>query len=170
MKVLNLQCQHQHNFEGWFASEDDYQSQRAQDLVSCPLCGNHDISKMLSAPRLNLSTSRSERVSEAPSEERALATVPAAAPAVTMPADMQAAWMHMVQHVMAHTEDVGTQFAHTEDVGTQFADEARKMHYGETEERGIRGRVSVDETQALLEEGIHVMPLPLPEALKGPVH
>jgi len=60
--------------------------------------------------------------------------------------------------------------AHSEDVGTQFADEARKMHYGETEERGIRGRVSVDETQALLEEGIHVMPLPLPEALKGPVH
>jgi hypothetical protein len=55
-------------------------------------------------------------------------------------------------------------------VGAQFADEARKMHYGETEERGIRGRVSADETQALLEEGIHVMPLPLPEALKGPVH
>jgi hypothetical protein len=160
MKVLNLQCQHQHNFEGWFASEDDFQSQRAQDLVSCPLCGNHDISKMLSAPRLNLSTSRSKHVSEAPSEERALATVPAAASEVTMPADMQAAWMHMVQHVMAHTEDVGA----------QFADEARKMHYGETEERGIRGRVSVDETHALLEEGIHVMPLPLPEALKGPVH
>ena len=160
MKVLNLQCQHQHVFEGWFASEDDYQSQRAQQIVACPLCGNHDISKMLSAPRLNLITSRSERVSEAASEERMVSTVPAAAPAVTMPADMQAAWMHMVQQVLAHTEDVGT----------QFANEARKMHYGETEERGIRGRVTVDETQALLEEGIHVMPLPLPEALKGPVH
>ena len=160
MKVLNLQCQHQHVFEGWFASEDDYQTQRAQQLVACPLCGNHEISKMLSAPRLNLHTTRSEPVAKAPSEERALATVPTAAPAVTMPAEMQDAWMKMVQHVMAHTEDVGT----------QFADEARKMHYGETEERGIRGRVSVDENQALLEEGIHVMPLPLPEALKGSVH
>jgi hypothetical protein len=160
MKVLDLQCQHGHAFEGWCGSEGDFQAQLARGLVECPLCGDREVTKLLSAPRLNLSTSRSERVIEAPSEERALATVPAAAPAVTMPADMQAAWMHMVQHVMAHTEDVGT----------QFADEARKMHYGETEERGIRGRVSVDETQALLEEGIHVMPLPLPEALKGPVH
>ena len=73
---------------------------------------------------------------------------------------MQAAWLQMVQHVMAHTEDVGA----------QFADEARKMHYGEAEERGIRGQVSAQETQALLEEGISVMPLPLPAALKGPVH
>lgn len=129
-------------------------------MVECPMCGNQDISKMLSAPRLNLHTSRAETIADIPSEERALATVPEAAPAVTMPADMQAAWMQMVQHVLAHTEDVGA----------QFADEARKMHYGETEERGIRGRVSADETQALLEEGINVMPLPLPEALKGPVH
>jgi hypothetical protein len=160
MKVLNLQCQHQHVFEGWFASEDDYQTQRAQELVACPLCGNQEIQKMLSAPRLNLHTSRAEPIAATASEERALATVPEAAPAVTMPVEMQAAWMKMVQHVMAHTEDVGS----------QFADEARKMHYGETEERGIRGRVSADETQALLEEGINVMPLPLPEALKGPVH
>ena len=57
----------------------------------------------------------------------------------------------------------------TEDVGSRFAEEARKIHYGETEERGIRGQASREETEALLEEGIAVMPLPLPEGLKGPL-
>lgn len=91
--------------------------------------------------------------------EHAVSVPDVAAPAV-MPPEMQAAWLKMVQHVMSNTEDVGA----------QFADEARKMHYGEAEERGIRGQVSAQETQALLEEGISVMPLPLPAALKGSVH
>lgn len=161
MKVLNLQCQHQHVFEGWFASEDDYQSQQASQLIECPICADKHISKMPSAPRLNLSTSRadieSDAVSTSPSEP---ANLPAVAAPAAMPAEMQAAWLNMVQHVMAHTEDVGT----------QFADEARKMHYGEAQERGIRGQVSAQETQDLLEEGISVMPLPIPAALKGSVH
>ena len=56
--------------------------------------------------------------------------------------------------------------AKTEDVGDRFADEARKMHYGETEERGIRGQATREQTEALLDEGIPVMPLPIPAALK----
>lgn len=147
-------------FEGWFASEDDYQSQRAKQLVQCPMCGDEHISKMLSAPRLNLSTSRSDTGTELVSVPENAVSVPATAAPVSMPPEMQAAWLQMVQHVMAHTEDVGA----------QFADEARKMHYGEAEERGIRGQVSSQETQALLEEGISVLPLPLPAALKGSVH
>jgi hypothetical protein len=70
---------------------------------------------------------------------------------------VQEAWMKMVKHVIANTEDVGQ----------NFAEEARKMHYGESEERNIRGQASVEETQDLLEEGIEVMPLPVPDALKG---
>ena len=54
MKVLNLQCGHSHSFEGWFASEDDFQDQLGRGLVECPLCGDTSVSKMLSAPRLNL--------------------------------------------------------------------------------------------------------------------
>jgi hypothetical protein len=69
----------------------------------------------------------------------------------------QEAWMKMVKHVIANTEDVGQ----------NFAEEARKMHYGESEERNIRGQASMEETQDLLEEGIEVMPLPVPDALKG---
>ncbi len=158
MKVLDLQCQHQHVFEGWFASEDDFQTQRAKQMVQCPLCGDEHISKMLSAPRLNLMTSRADMVTDVNPVPESAVSVPASATA-GMPPEMQAAWLQMVQHVMAHTEDVGP----------QFADEARKMHYGEAQERGIRGQVSVQETQALLEEGISVMPLPLPAAIKGPV-
>jgi hypothetical protein len=94
----------------------------------------------------------------------ALAHNPAAVPIPTEVANMsaaqlQAAWMQMVKHVVANTEDVGA----------QFSEEARKMHYGETEQRNIRGQATPEETQELLEEGIQVMPLPLPESLKGPL-
>lgn len=162
MKVLNLQCQHQHQFEGWFASEDDYQTQRARDLVECPVCGDNTIQKLLSAPRLNLLTSRLEPQpiqTEPVAASHDLVPMTDAAP-VPMPHEAQLAWLKMVQHVMANTEDVGN----------GFAEEARKMHYGETEERNIRGQVSLEETHSLLEEGIPVMPLPLPAALKGSVH
>ncbi len=150
MKVLNLQCSHGHAFEGWFASHDDYASQRERGLVSCPLCNDAEVTKMPSAPRLNLSQ-------DAP----AAAPVPAAVQDVAQmtPQHLQAAWMKMVRHVMANTEDVGG----------KFAEEARKIHYGETENRNIRGQASREETESLLEEGIPVMPLPIPKALKEPL-
>ncbi|RFO98288.1 hypothetical protein DIC66_06155 [Rhodoferax lacus] len=61
MKVLDLQCAQNHTFEGWFASEDDFVSQCARALVQCPLCGDASVHKKLSAPRLNLNTSRQDR-------------------------------------------------------------------------------------------------------------
>ena len=70
---------------------------------------------------------------------------------------VQEAWVNMVKHVMANTEDVGQ----------NFAEEARKMHYGESEERNIRGQASIEETKDLREEGIEVLPLPVPESMKG---
>ena len=157
MKVLNLQCQHQHLFEGWFASEDDYQSQRSRDLVECPVCGDNTILKMLSAPRLNLLTSRLHATPIQAPEDAGEVPV-AATPEAGLPATLesQAAWLHMVQHVIANTEDVGQ----------GFAEEARKMHYGESQVRGIRGHASADETAALQDEGIEVMPFMLPQALK----
>lgn len=144
MKVLNLQCSHRHAFEGWFASEDEFQSQLGRGLVECPLCGDNGITKMLSAPRLNLGAAEPQARQEV----------------VSMPdASLQAAWLKMVRHVLANTEDVGE----------RFAEEARSIHYGETEQRGIRGQASREETEALLEEGIGVLPLPIPKALKGPL-
>ncbi|WBY01482.1 DUF1178 family protein [Ramlibacter tataouinensis] len=145
MKVLNLQCSHRHAFEGWFGSEDDFQGQLERGLVECPMCGDTAVAKMPSAPRLNLGA----QPDASPRQEAA--AVPEA--------EMQKAWLKMVRHVMSHTEDVGE----------RFAEEARRIHYGESEERGIRGQASREETQALLEEGIGVLPLPIPKALKGPV-
>lgn len=145
MKVLNLQCSHQHVFEGWFASEDAFQQQLQAGQVECPFCGETAVTKKLSAPRLNLGASRAE-----PKQEM-----------VAMPeASLQAAWLKMARHVLANTEDVGS----------RFPEEARRIHYGESEERGIRGQASPTEARALAEEGIGVLPLPLPKALKEPLH
>lgn len=148
MKVLDLQCGQQHVFEGWFASEEDFAAQCARGLVECPVCGDAQITKKLSAPRLNLGHSREQAVT---------AAMPA--PSSDASAELQAAWLALARKVLANTDDVGD----------QFAEEARRIHYGEAAERGIRGRASPEQTQELLEEGIAVMPLPLPDALKGPL-
>jgi hypothetical protein len=178
MKVLDLQCQHAHSFEGWFGSEDDFQSQLVRGLVECPLCGDATITKKLSAPRLNLSGSREVAVAHQATDSvagRALSTEAGNSESSNGPAkdqtkdpvmqamlqdpQFQAAYLHMARKIMANTEDVGN----------QFAEEARKIHYGEAKERGIRGQASHDERMELLEEGIDVMPLPLPKALKEPL-
>lgn len=154
MKVLNLQCDARHVFEGWFASEDDFAGQLERGLIECPVCGIRAVHKLPSAPRLNLGGAR-----------EAQPPAPAPAPQATMvdggtERALQAAWLQVARRIVAQTEDVGE----------RFAEEARRMHYGEAEERGIRGRASREETEALLEEGIAVMPLPLPDGLEGPVH
>lgn len=145
MKVLDLQCTHGHVFEGWFASEGDFVAQCEQALVQCPVCGDPSVAKKLSAPRLNLAAGRStEDVQQA-----------AMVPASTDQA-LAAAWLAVARQIVASTTDVGG----------RFAEEARKMHYRETEERSIRGTTTADEARALLEEGIEVLPLVLPAALK----
>lgn len=149
MKVLDLHCGSQHVFEGWFASEEDFAGQHSRGLVACPMCGDTRITKKLSAPRLNLGHAR--EAPEAPGQ--AVATVAAAAPDTSL----QSAWMALARRVLANTEDVGA----------RFSEEARRIHYGESEQRGIRGQATPAETEALLEEGIAVMPLALPDALKG---
>ncbi|MDO9286966.1 MAG: DUF1178 family protein [Aquabacterium sp.] len=156
MKVLNLRCAHDHGFEGWFASETDFVDQNARGVVECPMCGNQQVTRLPSAPRLNLSGARE------PATPDAVAPSAPAAAAVAEPsaAQMQAMWLRAVQQVLKTTEDVGE----------RFPEEARRIHYGETAQRGIRGQASVEERAALAEEGIEVMPLPLPANLKGSSH
>lgn len=146
MKVLNLRCSNDHRFEGWFASSDDFLSQGERGLVACPMCNDSSIVRLPSAPRLNVSKQR-EVVAGEPS-----AVVP-------MQAQMQAHWLRAVRHMMKNTEDVGD----------RFPEEARRIHYGESEERGIRGRASPEDANALREEGIEVVAVALPEPLKGPL-
>jgi hypothetical protein len=166
MKVLDLQCRQGHSFEGWFGSQDDYDAQRARGLVTCPMCNDSEVTKMLSAPRLNLGHGvpppvHSLEAAPASASDRGAALPAPATSSTELPSlvQMQAAVMSMVRHVIANTEDVGK----------QFAEEARKIHYGETQERNIRGQATREETEALLDEGIDVMALPVPESLKGPL-
>jgi hypothetical protein len=143
MKVIDLRCGSGHRFEGWFAGDEDFLDQNGRGLIECPLCADKVIVRMPSAPRLNFGAAESS------------SAAPAAA--ADAPSALQTRWMQMVRHVLAHTEDVGE----------RFADEARRIHYGETAERGIRGQASAEEREALREEGIEVHPLPIPEGLKG---
>ena len=154
MKVLNLRCANGHGFEGWFGSEDDYMDQNGRGAVECPLCADKLIVRLPSAPRLNLSGAREPAAPATPAAS--------AAPAVqaeARPADLQAAWLQTVRELMARTEDVGE----------RFATEARRIHYGETPNRGIRGQATAEERAALQDEGIETVTVPLPAALKGPV-
>ena len=144
MKVLDLRCGNDHRFEGWFDSEDDFQSQDSRGLVQCPVCADGQVMRMPSAPRLNVANLRSEAVS---------------APVPDVQTVMQTQWMRAVRHMMANTEDVGE----------RFPEEARRIHYGEIEDRGIRGQASREAADALREEGIEVFSLPVPPALKGPI-
>ena len=143
MKVLDLQCDHGHAFEGWFGSEEDFLAQCEKSMVQCPVCGDVSIVKKLSAPRLNLSGSR------APSDDIQQNQLSANADSV-----LAAAWFALARQVVANTTDVGN----------RFADEARKMHYQEADERAIRGTTTRDEALSLMEEGIDVVPFVLPEA------
>ncbi|KVN96323.1 hypothetical protein WJ70_10710 [Burkholderia ubonensis] len=136
MKVLDLQCPHGHRFEGWFASADEFEAQLSRKLVECPECGATEVSRMPSAPRLNLSGGTQAK----PADPRAL----------------QAQVMRALREVLEKTENVGE----------RFAEEARRIHYNEAPVRSIRGVTTPEDAQALVEEGIDVMPLPIPGALK----
>ncbi len=146
MKVLDLQCAHQHVFEGWFASDDDWRQQLDAGLLVCPVCGDPDVHKMLSAPRLNLA--RAKEPDPVPAKPSSGADV--AAP------QWQGELLRALRDVMARTEDVGE----------RFADEARAMHHGDIEQRSIRGRTTPEVARELVEEGIEVMPLPALPVLK----
>lgn len=164
MKVLDLLCSSQHGFEGWFGSEVDFQDQLARGLVQCPICGDAAITKRLSAPRLNLGA-------EAPSYPNLdRSNLPVAKgdtgatssePVIRAENKQEAVqvWLEMTKQLLANTDDVGN----------QFAEEARRIHYGEAKERSIRGHATPDERDALLDEGISVLPFLIPEALKKPL-
>ena len=149
MKVFNLSCEFDHTFEGWFGSADDYQQQLDNQQLTCPMCNSANIRRLPSAARLNLSASSS---SDAPKKDQQNMLAPTAA-------QMQQMWLKMANHIKANTEDVGE----------RFADEARAIHYQEAPERGIRGKASFEEAEELADEGIEVLPLPLPVSTDEPI-
>jgi hypothetical protein len=136
---FSLICGQGHGFEGWFASSDAYEKQRAAGTLACPVCGAVDVDKRLMAPAV--ATGRREP--------------PMRVAAHTSPEPDQ---MAMLRQIRKHLTE------NAEYVGPRFAEEARRIHYEESEKRGIYGEASVEDVRLLHEEGIEFHPLPvLPE-------
>jgi len=143
VKVFDLSCDSDHVFEGWFSSQEQFEEQLLERNIGCPLCASNLIRRLPSAPRLNLGAQQE--------------TLRAAPPSATQ---VQAMLVRAARQIMANTEDVGE----------RFAEEARKIHYKEVPERGIRGVATRDEAQALTEEGVRVVAVPFAEMAKEPLH
>jgi len=139
MIVFELICPKNHRFEGWFGSSEDFDGQKQRGLLSCPSCGDAGIEKLLTAKI------RKMEPPPKPAKPSKSSSLPVAAPS-------QAQLHQLIDHVLKTTEDVGN----------QFADEARRMHREEVPSRGIRGTASAAETEDLLDEGVPIMPLPIP--------
>jgi hypothetical protein len=147
MIVFELICEEAHRFEGWFASAEEYERQEAASLLSCPVCASSEVRKLPSA-----------RI------RKAAALSPVGVPRATPPSAEPGAGAKEVT-LASVIEQI---LANTEDVGRRFPEEARKIHYEEVPRRAIRGIATRDETMDLAEEGIAVVPLPIPS--RGDLH
>jgi hypothetical protein len=132
----SLHCDNAHEFEGWFSESADFDRQVASGFLTCPVCNSAAVSKILMAP--SVSTARKKDQMQT----------------VAMDAMRREAFLKL-------KEAVTTIRANAEDVGERFPEEARKIHYGEADARGIIGQTTLDEAQALLEEGIEIAALPV---------
>ncbi len=172
MIVFELACAHDHRFEGWFASGEEYARQRAGGLVSCPMCGDGEIGRVPSArvsvPKGGRRSGSKARANAAAASTAASASNSASvrhegdsgnAPSATQgPGSGDATMMAGVPaEVIAKLREI---VKHTENVGARFPEEARKIHYEETPPRAIRGQASPEEAQALNDEGIEFSSVP----------
>ena len=148
MIVFNLQCHKGHGFESWFKDGAAFERQSKRKLVECPSCGSVKVEKALMAPRLSgTKKSRKNAVAAVPAQAvAAMGSDPAVAKAVELQKELA--------KLRAHVEK---NFEH---VGDKFAEEARKIHYGETEHRDIYGEATPDEAKELAEEGVEVARIP----------
>ena len=132
---FSLTCEREHEFEAWFRNNDDFDRQKKRGFVECPHCGSAKVEKALMAPAV--STARRQ-------EKMALAMN-----------DMQ-------KKAMAEMKALSEKLRENADyVGDKFAEEARKIHFGETEARGIYGEATLDEAKSLAEDGVGFMPIPV---------
>lgn len=154
-------CELAHEFEGWFRNSEDFDRQCALRLVTCPHCGSANVHKQLMAPSVATSRSREARQAQPEVSEASASPAPAAPPPAVQQASAllaaNPAYRDMLEGLRKIRQKV---IESSEDVGSSFAEEARKIHYGESEERNIYGRTSPQDAMELIEEGIAVLPLP----------
>ena len=148
-----LACEKGHAFESWFQDSAAYDKQAKGGLVNCPHCGSAKVEKAIMAPRLAGSRKGAASI-EAPAEVLAAAPAPAKAP-VAMISPQEQEFRSKLKELRDHLTK------NADHVGAKFPEEARKMHYGETEHRSIYGEASPEDAKALAEEGIEFHPLPI---------
>jgi len=162
MIVFDLKCEHGHQFEAWFKSSSAYDAQLEAGHVTCPYCDSPEITKAPMAPNV------AAKGNQTPKGQQAEAAGPLQRhedKAESNDAILSGAGDQKLTALASEAQKVFAKLKnHVEEncdyVGNNFADEARKIHYGESEERGIYGESSKEETIELLEEGIDIMPLP----------
>jgi len=154
MIKYTLICDKKHEFESWFADSAAFDKQAKRKLVACPVCDSVKVEKAIMAPRVAAKKGRVPIEMPAPAADAPATAAPASAP-VAMISPIE-------QEFRAKLKELREQFVKNSDnVGEKFPEEARKMHYGETEHRSIYGVASPDEAKDLLEEGIECHPLPV---------
>lgn len=131
---FSLSCANDHGFDGWFRNSEDFEAQKKRGLVSCPVCNSAEVEKALMAPAVTTGR-KQEKMALAMGEEQRKA----------------------LAKLKAMTEEAKK---NAENVGDRFAEEARKIHFGETEARGIYGEATAEEARGLVEDGVGFMPLP----------
>jgi hypothetical protein len=136
-----LACEQAHEFESWFPSSEAFEAQRKRGFVTCPFCDSPKVDKQIMAP----SVARTDKAPAVQPEAQPMAVLS------EKEREIRDALRALREHVLKNSENVGK----------DFVEEARKMHYGEAEERSIHGEADLEEARALLEEGIDVLPIPV---------
>ncbi|RCS22487.1 DUF1178 family protein [Phyllobacterium salinisoli] len=131
---FTLHCDQEHEFEGWFRNNEDFDAQKTRELVSCPVCGSLKVEKALMAP--SVSTSRAKE---------------------KIAVGMGEAQRKLIEEMRELSRKVRE---NADYVGDKFAEEARKIHFGEADSRGIYGEATREEVTTLVEDGVAIMPLP----------
>jgi hypothetical protein len=152
-----LNCTNDHAFEGWFRDGAAFDRQAGEGAIVCPTCGDNSVRKAMMAPAVVRSSSRAVAAPAA-----VAAAPPAPAPPVGLTDHAKAAAVvAMLRTMRAHVEK------NFDNVGERFPEEARRIHYGEAEERQIYGQATIAEARDLVDEGIQVRPLPDVPELDG---
>jgi len=159
MILFQLRCGHGHGFEGWFRNGAAYDEQAAAGAIACPVCGDTAVSKAPMAP--SIVRGRSAAPSQAGPSEPASAAPQAPAPVPVPPPEHVQRLMAVQGALLGQLRELRRQVeANAEPVGNRFAEEARKIHYGESERRAIYGDTTDAEAEALREEGIEFARIP----------
>jgi len=151
--IYDLECEYSHRFEGWFRSNEDFDTQREQKLLTCPECGTSAIRKVPSKINIGGKQAVGQTAPAAESAGVTSSQPPIPAPKLNS-VDVATAFVMARQAIQALIN-------HSEDVGDRFAEEARKIHYEEAPVRAIRGQASPEEFEELRDEGIEIIALPL---------